>query len=73
MFITENKNIEEPPPNEAPIQKKNNQYKLRSQGPVPEQEMTKKKVKECLLRKLTLPVSQVSNKFGDDTTKKTLP
>jgi len=45
-------------------QNQNSWYKLRSEGPIPKQELTSKKLKEQLLRKLTLPVIQPPKNSG---------
>lgn len=71
VFTSKMKIVEEPPLNEAQSQKKNNQYKLRSQGIFYEHELTRKKLKENLLSKITSsinPAFNTQNKFVNATT-----
>lgn len=61
VFIVEKKNGEETPVNEAPTHKKNSWFKLRSQRLVSKKELTRKKLKEHLLRKVTPPFNSPQN------------
>lgn len=65
VFLNEKKIFEEPPLSEDPPQKKNSKYKLRSQCPLYELEVTKHKSKEHLLRKITPPLNSYPTSLAE--------
>jgi len=61
VYAAENKITEKLPLSEDLTQKQNGRYNLRNEGTISKPELKRQKLKEHLLRKITLPINSVQN------------